>query len=238
MFHRTYPIRLRDGVTPEQVDGLRAVLEAAPQHIPGFLESELVAAPAGSGHDLVWRNVFESEDAFWLYAGHPYHANQINDYLAPDSPASVKSTGSTGTTWSDDGPSDRTQPPDLHRADAALEAAGISAPVVHLHEQVQVVPGRVADYLDAMREVFLPAAERHGMQLLMSWQSPPEAGESELTFVWSVPGWGAAFRSFVALTQEVDANGEWRDAVRPLRTGGRRRYLLPIGLSDDGWRRP
>ena len=238
MFHRTYPIRLRDGVGPEQVDGLRAVLEAAPVHIPGFVVSELVEAEADSGYDLVWRNTFADEDAFWLYAGHPYHANQINDLLAPDAPASVKSFGSTGTTWSDEGPSLAAEAPDLHRADAALESAGISVPEVHLHEQVQVVPGRLPEYLDAMTRIFLPAAERHGMRLVMAWQSPPEAGENELTFVWSLPGWGAAFRSFVALTQEVDADGEWRDLVRPLRTGGRRRYLLPIGLPDDGRGRP
>ena len=50
--------------------------------------SNAVAAPEGSGHDLVWNNVFADEDAFWLYAGHPYHANLVNDLLAPDAPAS------------------------------------------------------------------------------------------------------------------------------------------------------
>lgn len=213
---------------------LRRVLEAAPEHIPGFLESELVVAPADSGHDLVWRNLFADEDAFWLYAGHPYHANVINDHLAPDAPGSVKASSSTGTTWSDDDSPDAPSGPiDLHRADAALEAAGIKSPVLHLHEQIVVVPGGTRAYIDAMRELYLPAAQRHGMRLLASWQSPPGTGEEEITFLWSLDGWGAAFRSFVAVSQEVDMMERWLETVRPLRSGGRRRYLIPTGLAGE-----
>lgn len=234
MFHRSYPIRLLPGVTRERVEVLRRVLEAAPVHIPGFLESELVVAPADSGHDLVWRNLFTDEDAFWLYAGHPYHANVINDLLAPDAPGSVKASSSTGTTWNDDEPPDAPSGPvDLHRADAALEAAGIRSPVLHLHEQIVVVPGGTRAYIGAMRDLYLPAAQRHGMRLLASWQSPPGTGEEELTFLWSLDGWGAAFRSFVAVSQEVDVMERWLETVRPLRSGGRRRYLIPTGLPDE-----
>lgn len=233
MFRRTYPIRLRPGVTSEQVEILRAALAAAPEHIPGFLESRLVAAPPGSDHDLVWHNVFENLDAFWLYAGHPYHANVINDYLAPDAPASVKDSSSTGTIWDDDGPVIPSEMSDLLRADAALERAGIRAPVLHLLEQVQVVPGRMAEYLDAVRDIYLPAALRHGMRLLTSWQSPPETGESELNLVWSVEDWGGAFRSFAAISSEVEVMARWVETVRPLRLGGRRRYLVPTTLAGD-----
>ncbi|GAB7004773.1 hypothetical protein JCM18899A_22460 [Nocardioides sp. AN3] len=233
MFHRTYPIQLRAGVTRERIDGLRAVLAAAPEHIPGFLESELVGAPPGSGHDLVWRNVFENEDAFWLYAGHPYHANLINDYLAPDAPDSVKASSSAGTIWSDDGPIDPVRMADLRHADAALEAAGIDARAVHLLEQVEVLPGKMNEYLVAVRDIYLPAATRNGMHLMTSWQTPSGTGESELTFVWSVEGWGGAFRSFVAVSQEVDMMEQWLETVRPLRSGGRRRYLVPTGLPGE-----
>ena len=209
------------------------MLAAAPEHIPGFLESELVAAPPGSGNDLVWWNVFENEEAFWVYAGHPYHANLINDYLAPDAPDSVKASSSTGDTWSDEGPLDPADAQDLRRADAALERVGIAALVIHLHEQIVVKPGRTDEYLEAMRRIYLPAADRHGMRLLTSWQSPPATGEEELTFVWSLDGWGAAFRTFVAISQEVDVMEHWLTTVRPLRSGGRRRYLVPTGIPGE-----
>jgi hypothetical protein len=233
VFYRSYPIRLRAGVAPERLEALRAVLEAAPDHIPGFLVSELVAAPEGSSHDLVWNNVFTDEAAFWLYAGHPYHANLVNDHLAPDAPASVKAASSTGTLSSDEGPVDPARFTDVSRAEQALEEAGISAPVVHLVEHIDVVPGRTAEYLDAVERIYLPLARRHDMRLLASWQSPPATGEEELVFVWAVPGWGAAFRSFVAINGEVETMQLWLDTVRPLRSGGRRRYLLPTSLPGE-----
>lgn len=231
MFHREYPIKLRDGIPPERIALLRKVLERAPDHIPGFLESVLVEAPEGSSHDLVWRNVFRDVGAFWLYAGHPYHANLINDHLAPDAPNSMKAAGSTGSIWTDDGPVDLAEMSDLFQADAALEAAGISASEVHLHEHIDVVPGRSDDYLRAVEEIYLPAASRHGMRLLMTWRSPDGTGEHQLVFVWSVAGWGAAFRNFAGISNEVDMMEQWLATVRPLRTGGRRRYLLPTELA-------
>lgn len=103
---------------------------------------------------------------------------------------------------------------------------------MHLHEHIDVVPGRSDDYLRAVEEIYLPAARRHGMRLLMASRSPDGTGEHELVFVWSVEGWGAAFRSFVGISNEVDVMQKWLATVRPLRTGGRRRYLLPTELAS------
>lgn len=244
MFKRAYPIQLRPGVGHERLVELHAVLDAAPQYIPGFLVSALCPAGAGTPYDLVWENTFEDEEAFWLYAGHPYHANVINEYLAPDSPGSVKAVSSTGITWDESKPFDSSEilrrqerdqdagtSADLSRASRALERAGISAPSVFLMEQIELVPGKLEEYLCAMRDIYVPAAKRHGMRLLMSWQSPPDTGEEELTFLWVVPGWGEAFTSFVGISGEVDAMRHWLDTVRPLRRGGRRRYLVPTELT-------
>jgi hypothetical protein len=245
VFHRAYPIRLRPGVSPEQIAGLDGVLRAATEFIPGFLESELCAAPPGSGHDLVWRNAFADEDAFWVYAGHPYHANLINDYLAPDAPDAVKATSSVGITWTDGSPvgaasaSAPAAPVDgAQRVDEALAEVGIATPVVHQLEQIELVAGATAAYLAAVREIYLPAVERHGMRLLMSWQSPPATGEEEVVLLWSMAGWGGVFRSLSALTREADAMERWLETVRPLRTGGRRRYLVPTDLTGDGLQPP
>jgi hypothetical protein len=68
------------------------------------------------------------------------------------------------------------------------------------------------------------------MDLLASWRSPPQTGEEELTFLWSVNGWGEAFRNYVEMISDTDLMSEWLAAVQPLRTGGRRRYLVPSGL--------
>ncbi|GAA1862829.1 hypothetical protein GCM10009836_48960 [Pseudonocardia ailaonensis] len=247
MFKRTYPIRLRKDVSPEEVAGLETVLAGAATHIPGFLESRLAVEQSASpgSPDLVWENVFEDEDAFWLYGGHPYHMNLINDCLSFESPNTVLGQRSQPTTWSDEenvtaeqlSEARRRSEPgtstDLSPGYRALERAGLEVPVVHLLEQIDVAPGKTGDYLDAVRTIFVPGAASHGMTLLASWKSPPQTGEEELYFLWSVNGWGEAFRNFVEMISDTDLMPRWLDAVRPLRTGGRRRYLVPSGLSGE-----
>lgn len=68
----------------------------------------------------------------------------------------------------------------------------MSASRVYVLDEVDVRPGLAAQYRDAYRTEYVPAAERRGMRLEHCWQDPPvqdvpEVGTT-LCYLWSVEG--------------------------------------------------
>ena len=109
---------------------------------------------------------------------------------------------------------------------AALNAAGTRG-VFYSHELVQVVPGRALAYLEAVREVAVPAYAEFGFALVGAFRTAMR-NDSECLLLWAIsePNHWAAFEA-----AQDDGFSSWRKACESLVLDWQRILLVDAPLS-------
>jgi hypothetical protein len=248
MYKRAYAIQLKPGVTDDTVTELIRVLQEAPEHIPGMTASVVRKALPPSKFDLIWDNAFSHVDYYKNYLSHPYHCNVIDHFMYRESPAAVIGE-SLCLRWSE-------LDSDLEAgavADAALASASASAsasadagqalPTVgdhdgplYLVEQVEVLPGKIAEYLEVLDKDYLPLLSGFSIRQVSCLRTPAASGEEEIMIVWELADWKTFvdFRNFFQFENEPGST-ELVARLSKLRTGGRRRLMIPaVELASRG----
>jgi hypothetical protein len=236
MYKRAYAIQLKPGVTDDTVAELIRVLQEAPEHIPGMTASVVRKALPPSKFDLIWDNAFSHVDYYKNYLSHPYHCNVIDHFMYRESPAAVIGE-SLCLRWSE-------LDSDLEAgavagADAALASvsagAGPALPTVgdhdgplYLVEQVEVLPGKITEYLEVLDKDYIPLLSGYGIRQVSCLRTPAASGEEEIMIVWELADWKTFvdFRNFFQFENEP-ASTELVARLSKLRSGGRRRLMLP-----------
>jgi hypothetical protein len=237
VYKRAYAVALKPGLPEAVVADLVRVLEDAPQFIPGLASSVVRPALGPGPYDLIWDNAFVDTVSYDAYLSHPYHCNVIDHYMYRES-AGAAIDASLCLRWSDeDSPSGAVAVvADLtaEETEPMTEPAPVAEPAdgpLYLLEIVDVIPGRADEYLDAVRSDYLPMTRGRGLDLLLCLRSPNGGGENELAFLWRLAGWSTFvdFRAFFQFQNEP-ASTRWVERISQLRTGGRRRLMVPAEL--------
>jgi hypothetical protein len=230
MYKRAYAIQIKPGVGGDTVAELVRVLEQAPQHIPGMTLSVVRKALPPSKYDLIWDNAFSHVDYYTNYLSHPYHCNVIDHFMYRESPAAVIGE-SLCLRWSE---LDADLEPGTSGGNVAepgterLPTVGDHDGPLYLVEQVEVLPGKVEEYLQALNEDYIPMLSGFGIRQLSCLRTPAASGEDEIMLVWELADW-ATFVNFRAFFQFENEPASTNLVARlgRLRSGGKRRLMLP-----------
>ena len=87
---------------------------------------------------------------------------------------------------------------------------------VFVLDELELRPGMLAAFRDALRREYLPGARSRGMELLHTWVTPPvelAAGGTRVVLVWRVPG-PAGFWRMRAERDEAGVAAWWRVCER------------------------
>jgi hypothetical protein len=241
MYKRAYAIQIKPGITDDTVAELIRVLQEAPQHIPGMTASVVRKALPPSKFDLIWDNAFSHVDYYKNYLSHPYHCNVIDHFMYRESPAAVIGE-SLCLRWSELD-SDLEAGAVLSDASASAGAgaadAGQALPTVadhdgplYLVEQVEVLPGKITEYLEVLDKDYLPLLSGFGIRQVSCLRTPAASGEEEIMLVWELADWKTFvdFRNFFQFENEP-ASTELVARLSKLRSGGRRRLMIPAAES-------
>jgi hypothetical protein len=241
MYKRAYAIQIKPGITDDTVAELIRVLQEAPQHIPGMTASVVRKALPPSKFDLIWDNAFSHVDYYKNYLSHPYHCNVIDHFMYRESPAAVIGE-SLCLRWSELD-SDLEAGAVLSDASASAGAgaadAGQALPTVadhdgplYLVEQVEVLPGKITEYLEVLDKDYIPLLSGFGIRQVSCLRTPAASGEEEIMLVWELADWKTFvdFRNFFQFENEP-ASTELVARLSKLRSGGRRRLMIPAAES-------
>jgi hypothetical protein len=103
--------------------------------------------------------------------------------------------------------------------------------MIHIHETVNVLPGRMQAYLRGLLEVFVPVAAECEWQLVGLFQTSGTTGPwPEVTIVWGVADWAAYARSVEAVSRHPGSR-LWADHAISCRTTGVDLLLVPLSFS-------
>jgi hypothetical protein len=230
MYKRAYAIQIKPGVSEDTLAELIRVLEEAPQHIPGMTLSVVRKALPPSKYDLIWDNAFSHVDYYTNYLSHPYHCNVIDHFMYRESPAAVIGE-SLCLRWSEP---DADLEPGTSGGEApepgtgGLPTVGDRDGPLYLVEQVEVLPGKIEEYLQALNEDYVPMLSGFGIRQLSCLRTPAASGEDEIVIVWELPDWETFvnFRAFFQFENEPASTNLVAKLSR-LRSGGKRRLMLP-----------
>jgi hypothetical protein len=230
MYKRAYAIQIKPGVGEDTVAELVRVLEQAPQHIPGMTLSVVRKALPPSKYDLIWDNAFSHVDYYANYLSHPYHCNVIDHFMYRESPAAVIGE-SLCLRWSELDADLEPGTSGAHVAEPGTErlpTVGDHDGPLYLVEQVEVLPGKVEEYLQALNEDYIPMLSGFGIRQLSCLRTPAASGEDEIMLVWELADW-ATFVNFRAFFQFENEPASTNLVARlgRLRSGGKRRLMLP-----------
>jgi hypothetical protein len=230
MYKRAYAIQIKPGVTDDTVAELIRVLQEAPQHIPGMTLSVVRKALPPSKFDLVWDNAFSHVDYYKNYLSHPYHCNVIDHFMYRESPAAVIGE-SLCLRWSElDSDLEAGAAAGASTADAsqALPTVGDHDGPLYLVEQVEVLPGKITEYLEVLDKDYIPMLTGFGIRQVSCLRTPAASGEEEIMLVWELADWKTFvdFRNFFQFENEP-ASTELVARLSKLRSGGRRRLMIP-----------
>jgi hypothetical protein len=238
MYKRAYAIQIKPGTTDDTVTELIRVLQEAPQHIPGMTLSVVRKALPPSKFDLIWDNAFSHVDYYKNYLSHPYHCNVIDHFMYRESPAAVIGE-SLCLRWSELDSDLEAGGSSAAGADAASADAGQALPTVgdhdgplYLVEQVEVLPGKITEYLEVLDKDYLPMLSGFGIRQVSRLRTPAASGEEEIMLVWELVDWKTFvdFRNFFQFENEP-ASTELVARLSKLRSGGRRRLMIPAAAS-------
>jgi hypothetical protein len=163
------------------------------------------------------------------YMEHPYHANLLDEFLSPESPANVIAH-SMAVEW------DAAREFSVGQGLAATppgcavhaDTPAVGGPLT-LVEHLEIAPESISLYLRKLQEVYLPLVEPHGLTLQMFLHSldRPE----HCVALWSIPHWKAvaALRASLIIGGGLDV---WHDSIEGVRTGGVRRHLVAVGGTE------
>jgi hypothetical protein len=87
---------------------------------------------------------------------------------------------------------------------------------VFVLDELELRPGRLEAFRDALRRDYLPGARLRGMELLHTWVTPPvelAAGGTRVVLVWRVEG-AAGFWRMRAQRDEAAVAAWWRTCDR------------------------
>jgi hypothetical protein len=227
MYKRAYAIQIKPGVGDDTVAELIRVLEDAPRHIPGMTLSTVRTALPPSKYDLIWDNAFINVDYYTNYLSHPYHCNIIDHFMYRESPAAAIGE-SLCLRWSE---LDTDLEP--RTGETELPTVGDHDGPLYLVEQVVVLPGKVDEYLQAVAEDYVPMLSGFGIRQVSCLRTPVASGEDEIMFVWELADWltFVNFRAFFQFENEP-ASTDLVARLGRLRSGGRRRLMVPAHRSD------
>jgi Stress responsive A/B Barrel Domain len=230
VYKRAYAIQIKPGVGQDTVAELIRVLEEAPQHIPGMTLSTVRAALPPSKYDLIWDNAFRHVDYYTNYLSHPYHCNVIDHFMYRESPAAVIGE-SLCLRWTELD-SDLEPRPPADPETERLPTVGDHDGPLYLVEQIEVLPGKVGEYLQALTEDYVPMLSGFGIRQLSCLRTPAASGEDEIMLVWELADWQTFvnFRAFFQFENEP-ASTDLIARLSRLRSGGRRRLMLPATAS-------
>jgi Stress responsive A/B Barrel Domain len=230
MYKRAYAIQIKPGITDDTVAELIRVLQEAPQHIPGMTLSVVRKALPPSKFDLIWDNAFSHVDYYKNYLSHPYHCNVIDHFMYRESPAAVIGE-SLCLRWSEldsDLEAGASAGAGTASADASLPTVGDHDGPLFLVEQVEVLPGKLAEYLEVLDKDYIPMLGGFGIRQVSCLRTPAASGEEEIMIVWELADWKTFvdFRNFFQFENEP-ASTELVARLSKLRRGGRRRLMIP-----------
>ena len=203
MLRRIYVIPIKESASCESVEELIAILDAAPQYIPSMKWSRVAQELSMHPYELVWDHGFEDEDGLREYMTHPYHNNLIDHFMLQESPTSIVESTLMCFRFDDErvdlgrivsaharriGGTDMKQEESRNEVLDSLEVTGET---IYLLEQIDIVAGKTDEYLNALREGYVGAVAKRGMQLCASLRTLPGSGEEGLVLLWSIRGgWG------------------------------------------------
>jgi Stress responsive A/B Barrel Domain len=230
MYKRAYAIQIKPGIADDTVAELIRVLQEAPQHIPGMTLSAVRKALPPSKFDLIWDNAFSHVDYYKNYLSHPYHCNVIDHFMYRESPAAVIGE-SLCLRWSELD-SDLADGAVLSDASQVLPTVGDHDGPLYLVEQVEVLPGKITEYLEVLDKDYLPLLTGYGIRQVSRLRSPAASGEEEIMIVWELADWKTFvdFRNFFQFENEP-ASTELVARLSKLRSGGRRRLMIAAAES-------
>jgi hypothetical protein len=230
MYKRAYAIQIKPGIADDTVAELIRVLQEAPQHIPGMTLSAVRKALPPSKFDLIWDNAFSHVDYYKNYLSHPYHCNVIDHFMYRESPAAVIGE-SLCLRWSELD-SDLADGAVLSDASQVLPTVGDHDGPLYLVEQVEVLPGKITEYLEVLDKDYLPLLTGYGIRQVSRLRSPAASGEEEIMLVWELADWKTFvdFRNFFQFENEP-ASTELVARLSKLRSGGRRRLMIAAAES-------
>lgn len=233
MYKRAYAIQIKPGIADDTVAELIRVLQEAPQHIPGMTLSAVRKALPPSKFDLIWDNAFSHVDYYKNYLSHPYHCNVIDHFMYRESPAAVIGE-SLCLRWSELD-SDLADGAVLSDASQVLPTVGDHDGPLYLVEQVEVLPGKITEYLEVLDKDYLPLLTGYGIRQVSRLRSPAASGEEEIMIVWELADWKTFvdFRNFFQFENEP-ASTELVARLSKLRSGGRRRLMIPATEGSAG----
>lgn len=103
--------------------------------------------------------------------------------------------------------------------------------MLHIHETVSVLPGRMQAYLRGLVEVFVPVARECEWTLVGLFQTSGTTGPwPEVTILWGVEDWSAYARSVEAVSRHPGSR-LWADHAVSCRTTGADMLLVPLPFS-------
>ena len=105
--------------------------------------------------------------------------------------------------------------------------------MIHIHETVEVLPGRMQAYLRGVVAVFVPVARECEWELVGLFQTSGTTGPwPEVTIVWGVHDWKAYARSVEAISRHPGSR-LWADHAISCRTTGVDMLLVPLPFSPE-----
>jgi hypothetical protein len=232
MIRRTYVIALKEDAPADGVRELVRVLEEAPKHIGSMRWSRVGKNLSRQPHDLIWDHGFDDRAGYLEYHTHPYHCNEIDDYMYLESPRCV--AGSASSYFYDEGEAvdidGHVPPAEKWAAQHIGEGPRDERTTLTLLEQIDLKPGRSDEYIELVRSEYLPRANERGMRLARCLLSPVDCASEELVLVWEIQGgWHAWDRVRNAFVNDPETRAFVTKAEQ-LRVGGRRRLLESVAL--------
>jgi hypothetical protein len=86
----------------------------------------------------------------------------------------------------------------------------VTGETIYLLEQIDIVAGKTDEYLNALREGYVGAVAKRGMQLCASLRTLPGSGEEGLVLLWSIRGgWGNWRRIVADRHYDKDGLAQW-----------------------------
>jgi hypothetical protein len=99
----------------------------------------------------------------------------------------------------------------------------------YAHEQVQVAPGRSAEFLEMVAGDAVSAYETYGWELAGAWETAM-VNDSECFLLWAIPSW-ERWAEFEKAQRRDKALVAWRARTLPVVTGWHRFLLVDSPLS-------
>ena len=102
---------------------------------------------------------------------------------------------------------------------------------IYILDRVQLRPGQLQAYQQALREGYLPGARKRGMELIGSWITPPVEVEegNELVTIWSLPSI-EAFWAMRSRSSAPELTAWWEESDQ-LVLSRERRFMTPAEIS-------